>query len=168
MKVRVLAAALIIVLGAGVWWGLQTVEATQNQTQQAVNTTTSNNISSSSPLDAGSKVTTQFDNQGGVNVSVTWEKEGSDSSMQRFEVSMNNHMTNLDDFDFAGNAELKINGTIVPAVVKVLNKSGAGHHVSAEIGVQSTDFSELKPGSEITFVIKNLVRVPMRNFSWVN
>lgn len=167
MKVRVLAAALIIILGAGVWWGLQTVKATQNQAQQAPNTTSINNSGSSSPSVAGSESAPLFDTQGGVDVTVTWEKEGSNSSMQKFAVSMSNHMTNLDDFDFTENTELKISGTTVPAVVKVLNKSGEGHHVSAEIGVQSTDLSELKPGSQVTLVIKNLVRVPMRNFTWV-
>ncbi len=153
---------LIIILGAGVWWGLQTVEAQQNLVS-----TSSNNYNSSGSSVVGSESVPQFDNQGGVDVTVTWKGEGSDSSMQKFEVSMNNHMTNLYDFDFTKNIDLKISGTTVPAVVNVLNKSGAGHHVEAELEVQSTDLSKLEPGSQFTLVIKNLVRVPMRNFTWV-
>lgn len=161
MKVRVLAAVLIIILGAGAWWGLQTVEAKQNQAS-----TNSDNDSSSGPLVVGSESAPQFDNQGGVDVTVTWKGEGSDSTMQKFAVTMNNHMTNLYDFDLTENIDLKISGTAVPAVVKVLNKSGEGHHVEAELEVQSIDLSKLEPGSQFTLVIKNLVRVPMRNFTW--
>lgn len=152
MKVKAFAVVLIIILGTGVWWGFQTLAA-QKQAQ-APNTA---DITKASP---------QFDTQGGVDVSVTWEKEDTDSSMQKFEVTMNNHMINLDDFDFTKNTELMIDGTIVPTVVKVLNKSGAGHHVSAEIGVESPDLNKLEPGSQFTLVIKNVANIPMRNFSW--
>lgn len=166
MKVKVLAATLIIILGAGVWWGLQVVQATQNQAQQGTNANNSNISGSSSPSTVGSGSAPQFDVQGGVDVTVTWKKEDSNSSMQKFEVSMSNHMINLDNFDYIDNTELKISGTTVPAVVKVITKSGADHHVSAEIGVQSSDLSKLKPGSQFTLVIKNLANIPMRNFTW--
>ncbi|WP_041276138.1 hypothetical protein [Desulfosporosinus acidiphilus] len=166
LKVKVLVIALIIILGAGVWWGLKSAVATQNQGKQGANATGTNTPDSPNSSTGSSWSAPRLDNQGGVEVAVTWEKEGSDSSMLKFAVTMNNHMIDLSDFDYSRNTELKISGTTVPAVVKVLNNGGGGHHVTAELGVQSTDLSKLKSGSQFELGIKNLANVPMRNFTW--
>lgn len=170
MKIKLLAAALIIILAAGVWWGLGAVQASKNkqanQVSQAANLANANNPENSS-LPATDSGAPKLDNQGDVEVTVTWRKESSDASLLKFAVSMNNHMLNLDNYDFSSNVQLKIGNTVVPAVVKVFSKSGEGHHVSSEIGVQSAELSKMKPGGKFTLILKDLAGIPARNFSWV-
>lgn len=176
MKVKLLAVALIIILAAGVWWGLDAVNTAKTkqaaqinqaaQTNQAANLTGSNSSASSALQAANSGTAPLLDAQGGVEVAVTWEKGSSGSSKLVFSVEMNNHMISLDDYDFSKNTEFKLKDATVPVKVEVLQKSGEGHHVSAKIGVQGNELNNLKAGSRFTLILKNLAGVPVRNFAW--
>lgn len=157
-KVIVLALALIVILG--VWKGLDIVQV--SQTQKASNFTQESStqsalVENTEPI---------IDDQGGIQVGVIWEKQAS-SSLQKFKIEINNHSMNLDDYDFAQNIKLEIDGKDSRAAVKLLNRAGSGHHASAEIGIESTNLAKLKSGDKVTLKINKLGDTPERKLSFV-
>ncbi|WP_041272680.1 hypothetical protein [Desulfitobacterium hafniense] len=106
-----------------------------------------------------------IDDQGGLQVSAKWGKQEG-SSVQQFSVGFSNHAVNVDNFDFAKNLQFQINNKVIPIKVEILKKNGSGHHLEAELRVESPEFAKATAGSTLTMSVKNVYNTPTRNFTW--
>lgn len=159
MKTKFIAIGLILILVIGVWWGLGAVK-TAKQTQALPN------AKAETSVNTGSSIEPLVDDQGGLQVGVIWNKQNSGSTVQTFEVELNNHAVDVESFDFTKNVQVKLDDQDIPVKVNVLKKNGAGHHASTELSLESPEFAKLKTGSRLTLSIKNVFNTPTRTFSW--
>lgn len=165
-KVIVLVLALVAILG--VWKGIDI--ARDSQTDKPSNLT-QERTSQSDQVENSTKTSedTQplIDDQGGIQVGVVWEKHVS-SAVQVFKIEINNHSLGLDNYDFAQNTQLNVEGKRNnTAVVKVLNREGSGHHASAEISIEAPELAKLQAGDKITLLVNKLGDTPERKFNFV-
>ncbi len=167
---RIVLVLVLLLVVFGVWRGVSIADANKkalNETGSASADTVVGSTGNNQQGGQKNQGLTRTDNQNGVDVTITWVKTVG-SSLQKFQIEMGNHMYNLDDFDLAKNIGLKVDNTDAPAKVTVDGKSGEGHHVSADISVDSKLLGELKPGQKVTLTLTNLVNVPIRTFTWTN
>ncbi|HVJ47708.1 hypothetical protein [Desulfitobacterium sp.] len=167
MRVKVIVLVLALVAILGVWKGLDNVRA--NQTDKSSNITqesSSQSVPVENTTNTSKKTQPVIDDQGGIQVGVIWEKQAS-SALQKFQIEINNHSVNLDDYDFAQNIQLEIAGKKNNAVVKVLNRGGGGHHASSEISIETPALAKLQPGDKITLKVNKLGDTPERKFNFV-
>lgn len=158
MKTKLIAIGLILVLVIVVWWGLGAVKtAKQNQALP--------NAKAETSVNTGSSTEPLIDDQGGLQVGVIWNKQNG-STVQTFEVELNNHAIDVESFDFTKNVQVKLDDKEIPVKVNVSKKNGSGHHAAAELSVESAEFAKLKTGSRLTLTIKNVFNTPTRTFSW--
>lgn len=182
MKSKWITGGLVLILVVGVWGGLEAFKSAQQKPSVAnanevisANSSagSSTNPSSSSQANgatssdpkSGAGTAPLIDDQGGIQVGVLWDKANPGSKDQTFLIEFNNHEVDVEEFDYA-NIQVKLNDKEIPVQVKNLKKNGAGHHASAEVTLESTDFVNLKKGSTLTLVIKNVFNTPTRTFSW--
>lgn len=159
MKTKFIAIGLILVLVIGVWWGLGAVKtAKQNQVLP--------NPKAETSVNTGSTTQPLVDDQGGLQVGVIWNKQNLGSTVQTFEVELNNHAFDVESFDFIKNIQIKVDDKEITVKVNVLKKNGAGHHASTELSLESPEFAKLKTGSRLTLIIKNVFNTPTRTFTW--
>lgn len=159
MKTKLFVAVGIILVIGIVWWALGVVRG-----QTGVSSTGAASTQNQSSL--SSKSSPQTDSQGNVEVIATWEGQGTSASEQKFLLQINNHMVSLDNFDYAKDVRLKVNGANVSAVVNVLNRDGEGHHVSAELGLESGQLAQLKKGDKLTLIVNDVAGTPSRMFTF--
>ncbi|KUO65886.1 MAG: hypothetical protein APF84_01105 [Gracilibacter sp. BRH_c7a] len=122
---------------------------------------TENKSSDTVPTKATSPI---IDDQGGIQVVAIWEK--SDSLQQKFQLQLNNHSWDLNDYEFKNNILLKKNGTEISFSVISEKRNPEGHHVASEIVVESPEFVGLQDGDELTMIVKNIFDTPERTFTW--
>lgn len=156
MKVKVIIACLITVAVVGASWGLASSSA--NSSIAANLSIAANTLPQVNPI---------IDDQEGIQVIAKWERQDPRSGMQKFIIELNNHVLDLDGFDFARNIKLQVDGIEVPASIKAANTSGGGHHVSSEIAVRASELTKLKQGIRLSLIVENLGNTPDRTFSWV-
>ena len=97
---------------------------------------------------------------GGVTVDVTFLKEGGDAAT--FQVALNTHSVNLDDYSFEEIVRLRDGqgGELVPTAVE--GAEGGGHHRRATLRFA---WPEPKPES-LELVVKGVAGVTERVFRW--
>lgn len=158
MKTKVIMGILILLLVGGGFWGLNTANKSKPNEQTKILENSSESITKEStpPL---------INDQEGIQVSVEWEKLKG-ISYQQFLIGINNHVINVDNFDFTQNVKILLDNKEIPAIITVLEKNSSGHHLSAELKVESQEFTEVTPGSVMTLSITNLYDTPTRNFKW--
>lgn len=105
-----------------------------------------------------------IDDQGGIQVVAIWEK--SDSLQQKFELQLNNHSWDLNDYEFKNNILLKKNGTKIFFSVISENRNPEGHHLASEIIVESPEFVGMQEGDELIMIVKDIFDTPERTFTW--
>lgn len=158
LKTKVIMGMLTLLLVGGGYWGLN---AAEQLTSDGV-TIASNNSSENPPKEYTEPI---IDDWEGLQVSVQWEKQDEISS-QRFLIGINNHALDVDNFDFLQNVRVQLDNKEIPVKVQVLEKNGSGHHSSAELQVESPEFTKATAGSIMTLSVSNVYDTPTRNFTW--
>ncbi|MEL1134670.1 hypothetical protein AAC978_05730 [Desulfitobacterium sp. THU1] len=159
MKTKILIGILVILLVGGIYSGLNAAKK--------VKTNTPNVTSSDTSESSAQKITDPIvDDQEGMQVVAQWVKQEKPSSAQVFSISFNNHAVNVDDFQFEGNINISINDKEIPIQIEVLKRESSGHHLSAEIKVESPEFIKASPGSRLTLNVQNVYNTPTRSFNW--
>lgn len=107
-----------------------------------------------------------IDDREGLQVVAQWVKQEKPSSEQVFSINFNNHAIDLDDFQFKNNINVLLGDREIPIQIEELKREGSGHHLSAEIKVESPEFTEASPGSRLTLNVQNVYNTPTRSFTW--
>ncbi|MDA8229315.1 MAG: hypothetical protein M0T74_16735 [Desulfitobacterium hafniense] len=164
MKSKFLVVLLIFVGIAGVVWGLSEVKGTTGDAKIAA---AAGSSGTSGSLRQGVKSKPILNEQGGIEVSVVWEKLPPEAKAQKFEIGLSNHVLDLDSYDFVRNVKLQLDGKSIPIQVESPNKGGAGHHVSSAILIKSAELEKVQPGTKLDLIIEKVGDTPSRIFSFV-
>jgi regulatory protein YycI of two-component signal transduction system YycFG len=159
LKTKVIIVVLVLILIGGVYWGLDSAQKAKSKVTNGASSNISQNVTkeNNQPI---------IDDQGGLQVSAEWLKQEGPSTQQLFSLSLNNHAVNVDNFQFENNINVLLDKKEIPIKVEVLKKDGSGHHVSAELKIESPEFTKAVPGSLLTLSVKNVYNTPTRSFTW--
>lgn len=162
LKSKIIIGVLVLLLVGGVYWGLDAAEQSKSN---AANMT---NVASSGKSENLAKKNTEtiMDDQEGLQVSANWLKQAGASTQQLFSVDLNNHAVNVDNFEFESNINVLLDNKEIPIKVEVLKRNGSGHHLAAELKIESPEFIKAIAGNTLTLSVKNVYNTPTRSFSW--
>ncbi|WP_041272672.1 hypothetical protein [Desulfitobacterium hafniense] len=160
MKTKVLVGVLVLLLLGGIYFGLNAAK------QAKINGTNVTSLDTSENSTTKKMTAPIIDDQEGLQVGAQWVKQEKPSSEQVFSINLNNHAINVDGFQFEGNVTVLLDDREIPIQIEVLKMEGSGHHLSAEIKVESPEFTEASPGSRLTLKVQNVYNTPTRSFTW--